>query len=196
VTTERTQLTDIERRPFSIRFLRPVGLTLVTWLLLFFVTRNLTWIGNPRAVRTLMNGGYVLLYLAYCLSGLVLYPVMYFRGASLAERIGGCFVTPLAYVVKEIIRVNQFFTLGESLYYALSSIVLGALLIQVGLQGLAELICRALYRKRYGTPVKVFTWQPLVAIAITLVTLYVMLLWDGGVHYFYFYQEGYKLLFQ
>ncbi|MGC9332512.1 MAG: hypothetical protein ACP5JJ_00060, partial [Anaerolineae bacterium] len=168
---------------------------LVSWLVLHVVTRDPAWIQDPQAYRLFMNAGHVLLYAAYSLSALVLYPVLYFRGASLPERVLGCYVTPLAYVLKEVIRVNQYFTVGESLYYVCTSIVAGGLLLQVGLIGGGELISRVLYRRRYGVAMRVVTWQPLVAVAVAAGALYVMLIWDGGVHYFYLFQEGYKLLF-
>ena len=185
----------IEKRPFTSRVLLPVAIPLVTWFLLHLVTRDPSWIRDPQAYRLFMNAGHVLLYAAYALSALVLYPVLYFRGASLPERVLGCYVTPLAYVVKEVIRVNQYFTVGESLFYVLTSIIMGGLFIQVGLIGAGELISRLLYRRRFGIPVRVLTWQPLAGIAVAAGALSVMLLWDGGVHYFYVFQEGYKLLF-
>jgi hypothetical protein len=186
----------IERRSFRERFLLPVGITLLVYSFLFTVAGNLGWIGDPDLYRALTNLAHVLLYAAYALSSLVLYPVMYFRGASLGERMIGCYATPLAYVLKEVIRVTAFFGLGESLYFALSQIVLGALLMQLGFMGVAEIVSRVIYRRRYGAPVKVITWGPVLGIAVTVAALYVMLFWEGGVHYFYVYQEGYKLLFQ
>ncbi len=187
--------TRIKQQPFVVRWLRPVGVTLGIWLLLYIVTRHRGWIANAHLYRLLMNSGHVLLYAAYGLSALVLYPVMVFRGASLRERVLGCYITPLAYVLKEVIRVTAYFTLGESLYYALSPIVLGALVLQLGFMGLADIACRARYRQRYGEPVKLVTGVALAGIIIALASFYVLLLWDGGVHYFYFYQQGYKLLF-
>lgn len=185
----------IEKRPFASRVLLPVAIPLAIWLLLHLVTRDPGWIRDPQAYRSFMNVGHVLLYAAYALSALVLYPVLYFRGASLPERVLGCYVAPLAYVTKEVIRVNQYFTVGESLYYVLTSIIMGGLLLQVGFIGAGELISRLLYRRRFGVAVQVVTWQPLAGIAVAAGALYVMLVWDGGVHYFYLFQEGYKLLF-
>jgi hypothetical protein len=189
------RLPAIERRPFAARVLLPVAVPVTAWLVLHVMTRNADWIGDVRAYRLYMNAGHVLLYAAYALSALVLYPVLYFRGASLPERVLGCYVAPLAYVTKEVIRVNQYFTVGESLFYVLTSIVMGGLLLQVGLIGAGELISRLLYRRRSGIPVRVVTWPPLAGMAVAAGTLYVMLIWEGGVHYFYLFQEGYKLLF-
>jgi hypothetical protein len=186
----------IGRRSFPARTLLPVSIPLGAMLLLTVATRNAGWIEDPGLYRLWMNGGHVLIYLAYAASTLVLYPVMVFRGASLAERILGCYVATLAYLLKEIIRVNEYFSLGESLYYGLSSIMLGGLVLQVGYLALGELISRALYRWRVDPTTRVVTWPALLGIAFALVSLYVLLIWDGGVHYFYLYQEGYKLLFQ
>jgi hypothetical protein len=144
-----------------------------------------------------MNALHVLIYVSYAMSSLLfVYPTMFFRGASLFERVVGSYITPLAFVGKEIIRVSEFFTPGEALYYAFSGVLLGNLLLQVGFMGLAEMICRARCRKKYGFPVKVITWGPPLAIAFSLFVLYITLIWGMGVHWFYIYQGGYKLLFQ
>ena len=48
---------------------------------------------------------------------------------------------------------------------------------------------------RKGAQIKVWTPLPLSAILSGLAALYLMMLWGGGVHWFYFYQEGYLALF-
>ena len=64
----------------------------------------------------------------------------------------------------------------------------------LAMSGVAEIICRIRDRRR-GTQTKVWAPLPLSAILSGLAALYLMMLWGGGVHWFYFYQEGYLALF-
>jgi hypothetical protein len=118
----------------------------------------------------------------------------YFRGATLMERICACLVTPVLYTASEILRVREFFSLGESLYYALSPGFQLILLANLGCMGLAEMFCRLRLRRR-GAVVRIVTPLPLAAVLLFLAGLYVILIWGFGVHWFYVYQQGYKALF-
>lgn len=139
---------------------------------------------------------YVLIVIVVGFSSvLFVYPMMYSRGASIAERIIGVYVTPVAFICKEIYRVSEFFTAGESIYYAFSSMLLLMLLGQIGLMGISETICRYRYKKRGMLAGAVFTAGPWLAVCLSLAALYVMMIWSGGEKWFYFYLEGYKVLF-
>jgi hypothetical protein len=130
------------------------------------------------------------------LGSLLIYPVLYFRGAPLRERILGSFLIPLTYMITAIIRATAFFPPGKALYYAFNPVTVGSASLQIGLMALAEIGCRWWSRRRHGSTGAVVRWAQLVALIVGAVALYVTLLWDGGVHWFYVYQEGYKLLFQ
>jgi len=67
--------------------------------------------------------------------------------------------------------------------------------IQVGLLGIAEIACRWRQRSRSGHPRRVISTGPVVSVCFMLAAVYVLLLWGLGVHWFYIYQEGYKILF-
>ena len=125
---------------------------------------------------------------------LYVYPSAYFRGATLVERICACLVTPVLYAASEVLRVREFFSWGESLYYGLSPGFQLILLANLGCIGLADMLCRRRLR-RSGVAIKVVTPLPLVAILLSLAGLYVILIWGFGVHWFYVYQQGYKALF-
>src|SRR4030042_6605604 len=66
---------------------------------------------------------------------LIVYPVAFFMGAKPLERVIACLFTPILWSVTEIIRVSEFFTLGESLYYGLYSQVPLFLLLSSPQQG-------------------------------------------------------------
>ena len=96
--------------------------------------------------------------------------------------------------MREVVRVSEFFTWGESVYYGFSTSGLLPLIFNIGIIGLCELVCRA-RAQRIGVRVRVFTPAPLLALALLPAGVYVMFIWGMGTRWFYIYQEGYKLLF-
>jgi hypothetical protein len=118
----------------------------------------------------------------------------YFSGAGPAERICACLATPVLYTASEVLRVHEFFSWGESLYFGLSPGFQLILLANLACMGLAEMLCR-LNLRRKGVVIRVFTPLPLAALLLLPVGVYVIVIWGFGVHWFYVYQEGYKALF-
>ncbi len=173
------------------RFLVPVAVNLLIAIGLYFLNAIELPTENRSLYQLLRNSFLILFYAEVWLSGAVfVYPYLYFRGASLPVRTLAAFVVPVAYILSEMVRVSEFFTWGESLYYGLSTMGLLTLSLQVGLLGLSEMLCRW----RAGGQ-RVFTLRPLAALLFMLAAAYVLILWGAGVHWFYIYQEGYKLLF-
>lgn len=184
-----------ERCSLTRRWVIPASTLLGLSALFFGISVNLEGIENAGIYRLAMNGVHLMLFICVAFGSLFIYPWMFIRGASLAERIFGSLITPLAFVAKELIRVREFFTWGEALYYALSPVLLLLLIGQVGLMGLAELVCRAMGNRRAVSARRVVSFGPVVAILAALAALYVILLWGMGVHWFYIYMQGYKALF-
>jgi hypothetical protein len=133
-------------------------------------------------------------FLAIGCGAIVVYPVCRSRGASVAEAFAASMITPLAWILKEVVRVSEFFSWGESLYYGLSSSLLLAIAANIGFMGLGEMIHRRRLKKR-GRAGAVVTPVPIAAVVFALAALYVILIWGVGVHWFYIYQEGYKAIF-
>ena len=176
-----------------------MGLALCVWLVLNFVTGHLEWFGGGAGYRTIAFLLYLLLGLSISFSGPVIYGVMCFRGASLRERIIGAYLVPVAWVLKEIWRVSDFFTLGESLYYALSPLPLGVLTFQIGYLSLVEILWRWKKMKQDKLP-RVLSLGPIVSLGVFALMVYLILFWgvpaeSPGTRWFYLYQEGYKALF-
>jgi hypothetical protein len=94
-----------------------------------------------------------------------------------------------------MVRVSEFFTFGETLYYGLNTAFLLSVFGALGQMGLCELICRWRLGKRSEEAVKVFSPAPVISIVVGLAALYVFLLWGLGVHFFYIYIQGYRVLF-
>jgi hypothetical protein len=105
-------------------------------------------------------------------------------------------LTPVAYIISEMVRVADFFSTGESIYYGFSSMGMFIFFLNTGLLGLSEIVCRLVMRRKTGRPIRVITFWPIVSVIWTLIMTYVLLFWDQGQNYFYIYQEGYIRLFQ
>ena len=170
------------------------------WAGLNFLTDHLHWFGGGVPYRAAAFSTYLLLGLLIAFGSFFLYPVLFFRGASLRERVVGSYAVLLLWVPVEIFRVSEYFTLGESFYYALSPMPFGLMVCQVGYMSLGEMICRWRLKKRGVGGVKIFTAGPLIGVGVLLVMNYLMILWgvpeeSPGTKWFYIYQEGYKALF-
>jgi hypothetical protein len=104
-------------------------------------------------------------------------------------------VVPLAYIIWAIVQARSYFSTGQAIYYGLNSITFGSMFLQLGLIGLAEMACRWRYRRKYNDPIGVVKFPYVAGVVVGFTALYLALFWEGGVHWFYIYQEGYKLLF-
>ncbi len=135
------------------------------------------------------------------LSSLAVYPVLFSRGASLAERIAGSYAVLFVWVLKEVFRAGEVFTAGESFYYALSPMPLGLIVLQAGTMSLAEILCRWRLKRKRGPGSRIFTAGPVIGLAVSGIIFGVMIFWgipaeSPGTKWFYVYQEGYKALFR
>lgn len=189
-----------EKPSFGRRFLLPVGVILGLWLtadfLLLLITRQPFPLANTAFYRPLMNvlaRGRILSLLS---GGLIIYPVLFFRGARLKERLLGAMVLPLAYVITAIAHVTAYFPLGEAVYYGFNTIAVAGTFLHFGLISIADVFCRWWLRRRDGRPLPLVRWPHVAGILIGAIVGYVTLIWNGGQTFFYLYQEGYKLLFQ
>ena len=184
------------KQPFIRQVLLPVGAALLVGALLYWLNSLALPTSNRELYRFTKNSLLILFYAWLWLSGpLFVYPYLYFHGAGLRERTVGAFVLPVAYILSEIIRVSEYFSWGEALYYGLSTMGLLTLALQAGLLGAAEMFCRWRQRTRTGQPRRVVSWGPVGALLFMFGAVYVLLLWGMGVYWFYIYQEGYKVLF-
>lgn len=188
---------DPIKNTFTTRFVIPVGTTLGLWLALTLLSTHLGWIENSAIYRLTINTVHVLLFIVIAFSSITVYNLMFFRGASLAERVAGSYITPVAFFIKEIIRVSEFFPLGESLYYGLSPYPFLCLMIgQVGLMAATEMACRYLYKRKSAIDIRVVTTVPVILVIVSLACIYFFSLWHWGEDAFWIQQTLYKLLFK
>mgnify|MGYP000330215016 CR=1 FL=1 len=119
--------------------------------------------GVHQAVATAAG---IFLFLSIGFGALVLYPAVSFRGAGPIERVLACLATPLAWNVKEIVRVSEFFPTAEALYYGLNPLFVSILFGTFAQMGLCEILIRWRLKKRGAADVRVapalaMTWPRL-----------------------------------
>jgi hypothetical protein len=184
------------KQRFWRRFLQPVGTVLLVWAVTSVVYLECAWRLEPGALRNVVAfSSAFLLLLSLGFGALYIHPVAFFRGASTGERLVACLITPLAWNLKEMVRVGEFFSFGEALYYGLNSAFLLTVFGALGQAGLCELVCRWWLGKRSGRPVRVFSPAPAILIGMGLAAVFLLLIWGLGVHFFYIYIQGYKAIF-
>ena len=177
------------------RFLFPALVVFLIWM----VTAGLYGIGwkmfPPEAIPAIAwtcgLGGALYRIL---LVPLVAYPISYPRGSSLLERMAICVIPMAGWSAEQIYLASGVFSTGESLYYAFSNgfmLLLSCLFMEMGV---CEILFRYWYEKR-GRLQNARFIGPVLAFVAGLTGIYILLLWEGGTRWFYFYQEGYKLLF-
>jgi hypothetical protein len=185
----------MERRGFVPRAVLP-AVTVLVVMAASAVLYNQAWrISNDTAHQLTAYLSGMILFVSIGFGPLYVYPRAFFRGASLLERVLASLVTPLAWNLKEIVRVSEFFTWGESLYYGLNQLFLACLCVGAFEMGLCEMACRWTRNRATQAPLPVVTLTSLIAVLAGLAGMGVLFAWGMGVHWFYIYQEGYKALF-
>jgi hypothetical protein len=120
---------------------------------------------------------------------------MFVLGAKPHERIVGSYSVVIAYMLTAMYRSTAFFSVGKAIYYGFNQVVSSNLVFQICLMCLAEIVCRWWYQRRYKDTVQIVRWGYVLGIVVGAGGLFAGLFWDGGVYWFYVYQELYKLLF-
>ena len=102
---------------------------------------------------------------------------------------------PLAYALVEFVRAQAFFPPGQAAYYAIGPLFVGGVASQCAMAAVGEALWRWWGRRRGVNRGRAVTWRILLIAVSGWAILYVTLLWDGGIHWFYLYQQVYKALF-
>lgn len=105
---------------------------------------------------------------------------------------------PLAYAVSWFFRSQAFFPAEQAAYYAVNPLFVGAVPAQIGSACVAELAWRWWHRRHSGLPHGAVRMSTPLVVALAVLGyagMFFILLWDGGIHYFYWYQQLYKALF-
>jgi hypothetical protein len=185
----------MERDRFVTRAVLPAAAVLSVWAAGTLVYCHSWRIDNDSLHQWTAYLSGLILFASIGFGPLYVYPRAFFLGASARERVLASLATPVAWNVKEIVRVSEFFTWGESLYYGMNTIFLLSLSAAAIQMGLCEMACRRLRNRRLSEHAPVATPAPVIAVLAGLVGVGVLFVWGQGVHSFYIYQEGYKALF-
>lgn len=186
--------TGIIKKPVSHLFI-PAGIVLCFWIILNLAYPLVGTIDDVSLYRTLAASICVLLFAINGFGSLLIYPVMYFKGASFKLRVLGAYIIPLAWCFKELYRVTAGVTFLEGVFFAFfTSIQLWLLAGQVGLIGISELLCR-LKAKSKDTSIKILTPGPVIAILFSMAATYFIIIWDGGLSFHLMVKMIYRSIF-
>lgn len=158
------------------------------------IYQNMWKLAAPPVHRPIAHVAAIVAFISIGFGTLLIYPIGRARRAPLGAVIAACLVTPILWNIKEMVRVLQFFTPAEALWWGLNPAFLLTFIGAWGQMGLCELLYRA-RRRAAGAPVRVVTPAPVLGIGLALIALYMLLIWGGGVHTFYLYMEAYRALF-
>ena len=179
---------------FVRRFVIPTSVGLGV-LVVLFRTYYGSWYVENRSVHWLLTDVVGALYGAYLMFNVFLiYPWLARRGARPVERVVGALAPTLFWCAKEVVRMAGFFSVGESFFFLLFPIQFNIVLMAFGQIGICEIGRRIVERRRGDAEVRVLTALPVLAIAI-MVLMAVFTNHDGGVRYFFLYNDLYRFLF-
>jgi len=173
----------------------PAAVAIGIWLLLHITYDLLGYIENIHLYRTLASINWILLVISVGFSSVVVYPITYFRGASFRMRVLASYALPIAWCIKEFIRVSANVTVAEALFFVLfTSIQLLILIGQVGLIGIAEMVCRS-RSSIMSEGKKVINAGSIIAILFTITFLYFALIRGGGYDFHLMVKMIYRSMF-
>jgi hypothetical protein len=127
---------------FSHRVVMPVSMVLITMLL-----SRMVYFNSSATVATLSG---LVMFLSIAFGSFLIYPMTFFRGASIPERVIGCLVSPMVWNGIEMYNVGEAFTVSESLFYGLNIIFLATVASQFLIMGICDVFCRLLERRHTG----------------------------------------------
>ncbi len=176
------------------RFIVPAGLGITVFFTLF-ITYYASWYVENRILHFILTDVVGAIYGFYLLfHGLILYPILYFRGAALHERISGTLLVTCCWLVKEVIRMTEFYSVAESVFYLLMPVQAGIILLAIGFMAFSELICRNIDKKRKSPEIRVVTPIPIVLLVFSISGVAFILRGNGILYFFNFY-DLYKIVF-
>ena len=177
----------MQNRDIVQRIVFPTSIVLVTMLL-----ARLVYSHSSSSVATVAG---VILFLSIGFGTLLIYPMSFFRGAAIEERIIGCLVTPVVWNGIEIYNVSEAFTLPESLFYGLNILFLGTVAGQFLMMGVCDFLCRLRLRRVRQEAVNAIAPFAVLACLFGILGIYLVLVWREGVGLHYLLIDVYKNLF-
>jgi hypothetical protein len=183
----------VQRSSFAERFLVPLFLALAVMIVSRVVYLNACRFDSRILYHTLAAFAGTIQFASVVLGALVVYPVTYFRGATIPERVIAGSTNLAVWVGIDAYNVSEAFPCLESIYYGVN---IGAILFtwNFAQMGVLELVCRWGERGR-GNPGTILTLMPLLPIVLFLIVV-CFLSKEGGATYFNLLLDGYRFLFR
>jgi len=179
---------------FVKRLVIPASIGLGVFLVLFR-TYYASWYIENRFLHWLLTDLGGALYGLYVMFSVAfVYPLLVKRGARPMERVVGAFVPTFFWCAKEVLRMADFFPFGQSLFFLLFPIQFNIVSMAFGQMGICEIVRRIIERRRGHAEIRVMTGLPVAAIAVMIVVS-LFTNFDGGVTYFFLYNDLYRSLF-
>ncbi len=172
---------------FSQRIVVPTAIVLVAMIL-----SRIVYFHSSATVATLSG---IVMFLSIGFGSFLIYPVSYFRGASLGERIIGCVATPLIWNGIEMYNVAQAFTFAESLFYGVNILIIGTIAGQFLIMGVCDVFCRLIERRGGIEDTRALSSFSILASVAGILGIYGVLVWGEGVGLHYLLIDLYKSLF-
>jgi hypothetical protein len=164
----------------------------VSIVLAVMILSRVLYFHSSATVATLSG---IVMFLAIGFGSFLIYPIGFFRGASLPERIVGCLATPLVWNGIEMYNVGEAFTPAESLFYGVNILSIGTVAGQFLIMGVCDFFCRCLKRRREGKETRVLSPFAALASAAGMLGIYFVLVWGEGVGLHYLLIDLYKRIF-
>ena len=150
--------------------------------------------GSETLYRGVMDAAVLLRLGPVFMSGIIVWPAMRLRGASIGWAALGTVSSAVAFGVIGALQALTFFPPLQAAYYVLNPMVVGAIGSQIGWMAVGEVFVRW---RRGGltalTPRLLLIVAPVAVVGFTL--FYIGVIWDGGRHWFYVWIRGFMALF-
>lgn len=171
-----------------------VGTIIVLTLLIAWGWGQPERFGSETLYRGVMDAAVLLRLGPVFMSGIIVWPAMRLRGASIGWAALGTVSSAVAFGVIGALQALTFFPPLQAAYYVLNPMVVGAIGSQIGWMAVGEVFVRW---RRGGlaalTPRLLLIVAPVAVVGFTL--FYIGVIWDGGRHWFYVWIRGFMALF-
>lgn len=183
----------MQRSSFMTRFLGPLLLALIVMVCSRMVYLQSDRIDDQAIYHAVAVVSGTVQFASIVLVAILVYPVAYFRGATLAERVIASSTNLAVWICIETYDVSGAFDCLESLYYAFN---VGFILFswKCALMAVLELCCRHVAKRR-GERLRVMTPLPLIPVLVFFLVFWV-LSQAGGAYWFNRFLDFYLALFR
>ena len=183
----------MKRSSLTNRFLGPLLLALIVMVASRIAYLHSHRIDDQAIYHSVAVFSGMVQFASIVLVATLVYPVAYFRGATLVERVIASSTNLAVWVCTDAYHVSEAFGFLESLYYGVN-IAFILFSWKCALMAVLELCCRHVAKRR-GARLRVMTPLPFIPVLVFLLVVWVLSR-QGGAYYFNRLLDGYLLLFR